>query len=515
MPILVLRPLAAAAGGTPAATANKPTVVAEIAYATNPGASPTYTDVSTYLRAIGTSRGRNYEYDRAEAGTAGFTLSNRDSRFNPENTTGPYFPNLKPTRRCRLRATWLGSTYDLFVGYTKGYPQEFPEFGYDALVRQSASDGFYPLNMTKFRPGATALSAAVDTAPAPDTEEGIPVFSTALPMPQAPPFTVRVGLEDMLVVNVLGPTQYLVRRGQNQTPVTAHPELTAVTTLEVNYGPALSGTRIEQVLDHANVPASSRDIATGVSMMSASPDLAGQNILEHLLLIAEAENGQLFVSESGVITFRDRHWALQNERTDRAVLSDASYTGTAATAYGLGTFGSSLYGGGGALPYVLSGPVHHDEALISNVVRVTPNSGNTQTTSDQPSIDAHFERVLEKQWPLASDIDAKGASEWMLYNLKDAKLRIPSVTLNGAASPTTMWPVLLAMEIGQRYGFSYSPRGGGTPITRSVIVEGISHSADPSSHTVTVQFSPADTTTYWRLGTTGYSEMGETTRLSY
>ncbi len=528
MHIAVLRP--SSAGGAPpppsppaAATtsAARPTVGVEVSFATNPTQPPVYQDVTAYLRGAGTSRGRNYELDRVETGTAGFTLSNRDSRFNPENTASPYYPNLKPTRQCRLRASWLGVGYDMFVGFTKGYPQEFPHFGYDALVSQSASDAFYPLNLMKFQPGSTTLAAEMPEGET-DSYLVITVASTQLPLPQAAPFTIKIDQEEMLVESLNPTTQYYVKRGQNETTPTGHAAGAAVTTKVVNFAAQYSGHRIESVLNDAGVPVSRRSIQPGLSFMAASADLAGQNVLEHIQLMAEAENGQLFVSKSGVITFLGRHWPLQYEREDRAVLSDAPSTGTGAgaTTFGQGTFGSSVYGGAGGgggntIPYVLSGPVHHDEALISNVVRVTPDSGNTQTTSDQASIDAHFERVLEKQWPLYYDIDAKGTSEWMLSKLKDTKLRIPAVTLNGAANPSVMWPILLAMEIGQRYGFTYSPRGGGTPITRSVIVEGISHSADPSSHTVTVQLSPADTTTYWRLGTGGYSELGTNTRLSY
>jgi len=260
----------------------------------------------------------------------------------------------------------------------------------------------------------------------------------------------------------------------------------------VSFAQALSGTRITQALQYVGVPAAQMDIGTGVSEMAGTDDLAGSNVLAHIQLIAEAENGRLFVSKDGKITFRDRHWELQNEQSDRATFSDQ----------------------GTGIPYVLSGPVTHDESKIANVVRITPSSGNTQTARDQASIDDHFERVLEKSWPLAFDNDAQSAAEWLLFRLKDVQLRIPTITLGGMSKPS-IWPTLLNMEIGQRYAFTYTPKGGGTPITRSVIIEGIEHSMSPNEHQVKVQLSPANTTKYWRLGVAGYSELDTTTRLAY
>jgi hypothetical protein len=313
-------------------------------------------------------------------------------------------------------------------------------------------------------------------------------------MPQAPPFTITVDQEDMEVTAITSATEYVVTRGHNETPITNHGATATVSTKSVSFGEQLTGDRVRAALAYVGIPELETDVADGISLLSPTDDLAGQNVLQHLNLVAEVENGQLFVSRAGVITFRDRHWALRNERTDRATFSDSGTTGT--------------------VSFSLPGPVDHDESKLVNVVRITPDSGNTQTTLDQTSIDENFERVLEREWPLASDNDAKAATEWMLLNLKDSRVRIPAVTVHLADNQGTM-AALLSMDIGQRYGFTYTPRGGGTPITRSVIVEGLQHDVVPGQHRMQVQFSPADTTTYWRVGVVGYSEAGETTRLTY
>lgn len=86
-----------------------------------------FTDVSAYVRGeIQIQRGRSSELDTFQTGTASVTLSNRDRRFDPEYSAGPYFGNLLPNRHIRIRLTYAGSTSYLFKGYVSGWPQTWP-----------------------------------------------------------------------------------------------------------------------------------------------------------------------------------------------------------------------------------------------------------------------------------------------------------------------------------------------------------------------------------------------------
>src|SRR5438067_13841927 len=106
-------------GGPGAGGGFYPLVVTEIAFGNNPLDEPaTWTDVSLYTRSIQTSRGRQHELSRFEAGTATVVLSNRDSRFSPFNGSSPYSPNVQPFKQIRIRAVWAGAESDtLFRGH--------------------------------------------------------------------------------------------------------------------------------------------------------------------------------------------------------------------------------------------------------------------------------------------------------------------------------------------------------------------------------------------------------------
>jgi hypothetical protein len=70
--------------------------------------TPTFAeDISIYVREASTHRGAQRELERIEAGTASIVLDNRDGRFTPLNPASPYYPNILPMRRIRIRAMSL------------------------------------------------------------------------------------------------------------------------------------------------------------------------------------------------------------------------------------------------------------------------------------------------------------------------------------------------------------------------------------------------------------------------
>jgi hypothetical protein len=112
-----------------------PVAVVEIAFTDGPYVvSPTWTDVTSYVRGMDISRGIPDDWTLQADGSATVTLSNRDRRFDPFNTTGPYYGNLLPRRQIRIRATHSGTTYDVFRGFIAGWPPEWTDAGTDSTV---------------------------------------------------------------------------------------------------------------------------------------------------------------------------------------------------------------------------------------------------------------------------------------------------------------------------------------------------------------------------------------------
>lgn len=127
-----------------------PIVTVEIDFDTNPdSATRAWTDVTEDVQQVQTARGRQHELDRTEAGTATVVLDNREQKYDPNNSVGPYYGGLRPMRRVRVQATWAGLTYGVFHGLIETWPQQYAGSGTDAFVTLRCVDLFKSLNLIK------------------------------------------------------------------------------------------------------------------------------------------------------------------------------------------------------------------------------------------------------------------------------------------------------------------------------------------------------------------------------
>jgi hypothetical protein len=224
---------------------SRPTIKVEIAFTTKPTESPAWADVSSYVRAVETNRGRNMELDTVEAGTATVVLDNRDRRFDQTNSAGPYYGYLVPMRRLRVSAVWEGITYPIFTGYVERWPLSYQ--GLDAIVEVPVTDGFKVLNL-----------ARLNTSYAQE----------------------KSGARVARVLNDAGWTA-----GQSW----------------------VLGSAVNGVLNQTTRvgPVGDREIQAGIVDVQAVT-LKDVSALEHLQAVAEAEDGLLFIGKAGQVVFYDR-----------------------------------------------------------------------------------------------------------------------------------------------------------------------------------------------------------------
>lgn len=102
-------------------------------------ASPTWTEVTSYVRSVTTDRGRSDDWGPFQ-GNAVVELDNRDRRFDPYYTSGPYYGNLLPRRQIKIEATYNSTTYAVFRGFIAGWPSTWTDAGKDATVSLSCFD---------------------------------------------------------------------------------------------------------------------------------------------------------------------------------------------------------------------------------------------------------------------------------------------------------------------------------------------------------------------------------------
>ena len=104
----------------------------EIAFAALPfDTSPTWTDITGWVKSVATKRGRSNEVGTVEAGTAAVQLDNSDGRFTPQRATSPapYLNNIAPRRQVRIYATVGAAVKPIFRGYTEKWQLTHPGGG--------------------------------------------------------------------------------------------------------------------------------------------------------------------------------------------------------------------------------------------------------------------------------------------------------------------------------------------------------------------------------------------------
>jgi hypothetical protein len=128
----------------------------------------------------------------------------------------------------------------------------------------------------------------------------------------------------------------------------------------------LSGTRINQILDEINWPASMRQIDPGQTTLQANPNNPTASLVA-MQTVADSEYGAVYVDFSGSFVFKDRLTATETIGNTPTVFADD----------------------GTGIPYA-NAAWKLDDTLIFNSAQVSRLGGSVQNAINQPSIDKYF-----------------------------------------------------------------------------------------------------------------------------
>jgi len=254
-----------------------------------------------------------------------------------------------------------------------------------------------------------------------------------------------------------------------------------------------SGTMIENLLDSADVKfsAGSRDIETGVSTMQSFSDISG-NTLSILQQIEQSENGLLFMSKSGNLTFRSRHTTFPSSA--EAIFSDD----------------------GSNIPY-LSVDYLNDDNEIYNVINLTRNGGTTQSVEDTASQGKYLVRTLSRD-QLFNNTDAEvlDAANFLLGKFSSALIRFDNLVVDLKEATTSNQNAIMAREVGDIVQVELTPPGSGSPsqLSSLEIIDTISYSITPDIFTCSYALSNANVQAFMRLDNTLFGVL-DTDKLGY
>lgn len=127
--------------------------------------TPTWTDVTTYVRDVRWWSGKASDLDPPQAGGATIILNNADRRFEPDYSAGAYSPDIKPLRRFRLTMTADGTAHTQGVYYAQNWGVGYPARTNYSETTVTCVDGFGILSLdtlpTLTPPGAATYTDVI------------------------------------------------------------------------------------------------------------------------------------------------------------------------------------------------------------------------------------------------------------------------------------------------------------------------------------------------------------------
>jgi hypothetical protein len=258
----------------------------------------------------------------------------------------------------------------------------------------------------------------------------------------------------------------------DQFTVLANQSLNAVTP-----SAEASGTRINTVLSYSEINyQGARSIDTGSSTLGAYAIAQDTNVLNYLQLVNTSEQGYLFMSANGTLTFKGRS----------SVLNPVA--------------GATFNTDGTGLPYQTLVNQYGDELLYNYIVTQSP-AGAKQTASNANSIALYQAQQYALMDLLNSTTtEVAGLGNYLLGKYQNPVLRFTGLSTQMAALSTPNQNIILGLDM-TSICTVVKNFVVGTPATetQTLIVSGISHNITPGSHIVSYTFESTDSNQYMTL----------------
>jgi len=235
-----------------------------------------------------------------------------------------------------------------------------------------------------------------------------------------------------------------------------------------------SGTRINTILDLPEINyQGARSVDTGSSTLGAFAISQDTNCLNYLQLINTSEQGYLFMSAAGTLTYKGRS----------SVLNPVA--------------GATFNTDGTGLPYQTLINQYGDELLYNYIITQSP-AGAVQTTSNASSI-----ALYQSQQYALTDLlnstttEVAGLGNYLLGKYQNPVLRFTGLSTQMAALSTANQNIALGLEL-TSICTVVKNFVVGTPATetQTLIVSGVSHSITPGSHVIAYTFESTDGNQY-------------------
>ena len=260
--------------------------------------------------------------------------------------------------------------------------------------------------------------------------------------------------------------------GQSRAEIQATDDFTFLARQLLTPGtatPQSSGARVTAVLDMPSVgwPPDRRDIDAGSSLLG--DDVFDGNALEYLQLVETSEQGALFISKTGDLTFRSR---LDATPTSASLLTFAD--------------------DGTGIPYT-GVSVNYGTELLVNTVNVTSNAGtanaeNARSRTTYGIAEENIETLVSTQAQLDN------LADFTVQKYGDPEYRFDGITMNLDTMSAGDRADVLGIELGDVILLKFTPNGIGLPIEQYGQVINIQQDIETTRHDLRIGVASLDFT---------------------
>lgn len=421
--------------------------------------APTWVDIAADLMTLKTKRGRKHELDRIEAGTATVVLNNSSGNYWRNNAAGTYYPNVKPLVPIRLSVAYGGVTYPIWRGMVESFNPDWlsDRGGLSPVMELQCVDLFKLLSLGTVWPLTDTVGAFTNVA---EVTADIAAAATGCFINPAQFQYLHAG-------------QFITLKDNNNSEViqiqALFPPIGVVDFLGtcanayniaddaciMKFPAGLTGQRIGDVLYELGVPSAFQNIDAGVRTITEFvPDAKGSNAMEHLFDVARDEEGRLFMSAEGVVTF-----------LDNVAAQSAPYVASAAT----------FSDNGSNLDYVTP-ELSDDDEFIFNEAVVSGAGIDTQAIVDELAQVYQGRRVFDRANSLLSSNSQAIVQAYEIVNRwSDSKIRAKTLLIMPDGDPTNLYSKALGLDMLYRVTFDLDSTENPASISEVYHIEGVEH----------------------------------------
>ena len=343
-----------------------------------------------------------------------------------------------------------------------------------------------------YTPGTASLSFWDYTGDWNPDNASSPYYGQILPMRQVTVQTTYNGTEYHLFSGYIQSWDWDWPKGTDYAIVTIQAvdgfRLLALSNVDTVTGAATNdqpGTRINQILDMVNWPATMRNIDTGDRELQNDPG-GSRSVLDAIQTVTNTEVGAFYMDTNGDARFKSRA-TISQEATQTAVEFADDGTGI----------------------YYQEIDVAFDDQELSNVVTVTNHGGTAQTVTDSTSVTEYFARTYTLSGLLGkSNAVAQSIANSILAYRKTPRIRIESITLDLSSDSPRVEPAL-ALDFGDPI-FVTRTQTPTSVLDLRLTVQGVEHTISPNTWT-TKLITREPLSTSFILGSTQFGILGTNT----